>query len=142
MAEVELGKVTHYFAKIGVAAIEIQHDSLAVGDTIHVKGHTSDFTQNVDSMQVDHQPVTVAKPGESVGIHMSAARPRARQGLQGRGLRGLLLVEEQGDCPNSGTTLRVVATKMGLSPSPVHKGYCSSKSMQRTSRACTARAGS
>ncbi len=48
MAEVELGKVTHYFAKIGVAAIEIQHDSLAVGDTIHVKGHTSDFTQNVD----------------------------------------------------------------------------------------------
>ncbi|MGO8691676.1 MAG: hypothetical protein ACLQLG_18810 [Thermoguttaceae bacterium] len=72
MAEVELGKVTHYFAKIGVAAIEIQHDSLAVGDTIHVKGHTSDFTQNVDSMQVDHQPVTVAKPGESVGIHLSA----------------------------------------------------------------------
>ena len=71
MAEVELGKVTHYFSKIGVAAIEIQRDMLAVGDTIHVKGHTSDFTQNVDSMQVDHQLVTVAKAGQSVGIHVA-----------------------------------------------------------------------
>jgi putative protease len=71
MAEVELGTVTHYFGKIGVAAIEIQHDMLAVGDTIHVKGHTSDFTQNVDSMQVDHQAVTVAKAGQSVGIHLA-----------------------------------------------------------------------
>ena len=71
MAEVEVGKVTHYFSKIGVAAIEILHDSLTVGDTIHVKGHTSDFTQNVDSMQLDHQPVTVAKAGQSVGIHLA-----------------------------------------------------------------------
>ena len=68
MAEVELGKVTHYFGKIGVAAIEITQDSLAVGDTIHVKGHTSDFTQHVDSMQIDGQSVEEATVGQSVGI--------------------------------------------------------------------------
>lgn len=70
MAEVELGKVTHYFGKIGVAAIEITQDSLAVGDTIHVKGHTSDFTQRVDSMQIDGQPVEEATVGQSVGIQV------------------------------------------------------------------------
>ncbi len=68
MAEVELGKVTHYFGKIGVAAIEITQDTLAVGDTIHVKGHTSDFTQKIDSMQIDGQPVEEATVGQSVGI--------------------------------------------------------------------------
>ena len=68
MAEVQLGKVTHYFGKIGVAAIEITQDSLAVGDTIHVKGHTSDFTQHVDSMQIDGQSVEEATVGQSVGI--------------------------------------------------------------------------
>ena len=71
MTEVELGAVTHYFGKIGVAAIEIQQDSLTVGEMIHVKGHTSDFTQRVDSMQVDHHDVTVAKAGESVGIRVA-----------------------------------------------------------------------
>ena len=69
MTEVELGRVTHYFSKIGVAAIEIERESLAVGDTIHIKGHTSDFTQKVDSMQLEHESVSVAQPGQSVGIH-------------------------------------------------------------------------
>ena len=68
MAEVELGKVTHYFTKIGVAGIEITQDSLAVGDTIHIKGHTSDFVQNVDSMQIDGQSVPEATVGQSIGI--------------------------------------------------------------------------
>lgn len=71
MAEVELGKVTHYFSKIGVAAIEITQDTLAVGDTIRVKGHTSDFTQKIDSMQVDGQSVEEATVGQSVGIKVS-----------------------------------------------------------------------
>ena len=69
--EVELGAVTHYFGKIGVAAIELQRDSLRVGETIHVKGHTSDFTQKVDSMQLDHQDVAAAKAGDSVGIRVA-----------------------------------------------------------------------
>ncbi len=68
MAEVELGKVTHYFGKIGVAAIEITQDTLSVGDTIHVKGHTSDFTQKIDSMQIDGQSVDEVTVGQSVGI--------------------------------------------------------------------------
>jgi len=68
MAEVELGRVTHYFSKIGVAAIEITQDTLSVGDTIHIKGHTSDFTQKVESMQIDGQPVEEATVGQSVGM--------------------------------------------------------------------------
>ncbi len=68
MAEVEIGKVTHYFGKIGVAAIEITSGELKVGDTIHIKGATSDFNQPVDSMQVEHESVETAKPGDSVGL--------------------------------------------------------------------------
>ena len=68
MAEVELGRVSHYFSKIGVAAIEITQDTLCVGDTIHVKGHTSDFLQKIDSMQIDGKPVQEATVGQSIGI--------------------------------------------------------------------------
>ena len=71
MAEVELGRVTHYFGKIGVAAIEITQDSLAVGDTIRIKGHTSNFTQHVDSMQIDGQPVEEVTVGQAVGIKVA-----------------------------------------------------------------------
>jgi hypothetical protein len=68
MAEVELGKVSHYFSKIGVAAIQITHETLRVGDTIHIKGHTSDFTQKIDSMQIDGVSVNEATVGQSVGL--------------------------------------------------------------------------
>lgn len=68
MAEVEIGKVTHYFGKIQVAAIEITSGSLAVGDTIHVKGHTSDFTQTIDSMQIEGKNVDRATVGQAIGI--------------------------------------------------------------------------
>jgi hypothetical protein len=71
MAEVEIGKITHYFSKIGVAAIEITDGVLNVGDTIHVKGHTSDFTQKIDSMQIDNQSVQQATVGQSVGFKVA-----------------------------------------------------------------------
>ncbi|MDH3285252.1 MAG: EF-Tu/IF-2/RF-3 family GTPase [Acidobacteriota bacterium] len=71
MAEQEIGVVTHYFGKVGVAAIEITAGELKVGDTIHIKGHTSDFKEHVDSMQVDHESVEVARVGDSVGIKVS-----------------------------------------------------------------------
>jgi putative protease len=71
MAEVELGKVTHYFSKIGVMAFAITQDTLRVGDTIHIKGHTSDFTQKVDSMQIDNKSVTEAGVGQSVGMRVA-----------------------------------------------------------------------
>jgi len=68
MPEEEVGKVADYFAKIGVAAIDITQGSLKVGDTIHIKGHTTDFEQPVDSIQIEHQNVEEAKPGDSIGI--------------------------------------------------------------------------
>ena len=68
MAEAEIGKVTHYFSKIGVMAIQVTQDVLRVGDTIHVKGHTSDFVQKIDSMQIDNKSVDEATPGQSVGL--------------------------------------------------------------------------
>jgi putative protease len=68
MAEEEIGKVTHYFGHIQVAAIEITSGTLRVGDTIHVKGHTSDFTQTVDSMQIEKNSVDEATVGQQVGL--------------------------------------------------------------------------
>ena len=68
MAEQKIGIVTHYFGKIGVAALKITDGELEVGDTIHIKGHTSDFTQAVDSMQVEHESVDVARAGDEIGI--------------------------------------------------------------------------
>lgn len=71
VAEQKIGVVTHYFGRIGVAAIELTDGALAVGDTIHVKGHTSDFTQTVDSMQVEHDSVESADAGTQVGLKVA-----------------------------------------------------------------------
>jgi translation elongation factor EF-1alpha len=68
MAEQKIGFVTHYFGKIGVAALKITAGELSVGDTIHIKGHTSDFTQTVDSMQIEHASVEVARIGDEVAL--------------------------------------------------------------------------
>lgn len=62
-----IGKITHYFSHIGVAVIELS-DNLNVGDTIRITGGDVDFTQNVDSMEIEHQKVEAAKPGDSVGL--------------------------------------------------------------------------
>jgi len=72
MTEKKLGKVTHYFGKISVAIIELTDETLSVGETIHVKGHTSDFTQKVDSMQIEHQNVLKAEIGQSIGTKVIA----------------------------------------------------------------------
>lgn len=68
MPEEERGKIASYFSKIGVAAIDITKGTLKVGDKIHIKGHTTDIEQNVDSIQIEHQSVPEAKPGDSIGI--------------------------------------------------------------------------
>jgi len=62
-----LGKIEHYFDKIAVAAISVKAP-FKVGDTIHIKGHTTDFTQKVESMQIEHDSVTKVKKGDDVGI--------------------------------------------------------------------------
>ncbi len=68
MAEVLIGKVTDYFAKIGVAALKIENGELCLGDTIHFSGHTTDFEQKINSMEIEHQAVDSAKTGDAVGI--------------------------------------------------------------------------
>lgn len=72
----EIGKVTHYFTKIGVAVIELSGD-LKVGDEIHIKGATSDFKQKVDSMQIEHENIEEAKAGQSIGLKV---KEHAREG--------------------------------------------------------------
>lgn len=67
MREELVGKVSHYYGHLGVATVHLSAE-LKVGDTIHVKGHTSDFTQKVDSMQIGHKTVERAGGGEDIGI--------------------------------------------------------------------------
>jgi len=67
MAEKLIGKVNHWFGKIGVAGIALT-DELAVGDRIHILGHTTDFEQEVTSIQIMHQDVAKAGPGDEIGI--------------------------------------------------------------------------
>jgi translation elongation factor EF-1alpha len=71
MAEQLIGTVTHYFAKPKVAAIQITTGELKVGDTIHIVGHTSDFTQTVGSMQIEHDAVETAQAGQQVGVQVA-----------------------------------------------------------------------
>ena len=70
MAEEKIGVVIHYWTNIHVAGLSLTDGELAVGDTIHIKGHTSDFTQQVDSMQVNNESVEVARAGDDVGIRV------------------------------------------------------------------------
>ena len=65
-----IGKITHYFGKIGVGIIELT-DTLKVGDTIHIRGATADFTQTVGSMQLEHEPVQEATAGQAIGIKVA-----------------------------------------------------------------------
>jgi len=71
MKEIEVGVVQDYFAKIGVAAIEITAHGIKIGDEIHFKGHTTDFHQRVESIQVEHAQVGEAGAGASVGTKVS-----------------------------------------------------------------------
>ncbi len=68
MEEKKVGQVIKYFGKIGVAAVRLTEGSLKVGDQIHIVGHTTDFTQTVDSMQIENANVQEAGPGADIGI--------------------------------------------------------------------------
>lgn len=68
--EVRLGEVENYYGKIGVIVLKLE-EKLAVGDIIHLKGHTTDFTQTVESIQIEHKNVKEANPGDSVGIKVN-----------------------------------------------------------------------
>ena len=65
-----VGIVTHYYNHLSVAIVQLDTGSLRVGDTIHIKGHTSDFSQPVDSLEIDHVHVNEARPGQSFGLRV------------------------------------------------------------------------
>ena len=70
MKEQLVGIVTHYFGKARVAGIELTEGALDVGDTIHIVGHTSDFTQTIDSMEIDREAVETAGIGDKIGVRV------------------------------------------------------------------------
>jgi putative protease len=70
-----IGIVTHYFPKVRAAVVKLKA-GLAVGDYVKIKGHTTDFTQNVNSMQIDHVPISKAKTGQEIGLQVDS---RVRQ---------------------------------------------------------------
>lgn len=68
--EKEVGKITHFYSNIGVAVVEISAP-LSVGDEIHIKGVTTDFTQTIDSMQVEHETIKKATKGKVIGLKVA-----------------------------------------------------------------------
>ncbi len=74
-----IGKITHYFSQIGVAVIDLS-SGLKEGDNIRiVGGENTDFTQSVESMEIDHQKVKSAKRGDSVGLKI---KEKVREGYK------------------------------------------------------------
>jgi translation initiation factor IF-2 len=78
MPEQQIGVINEFFAHINVAGIDLS-DTMRVGDTIHIKGHTTDLEQSVDSMQIEHETVQEANAGQAVGIKV---KDRVRRGDQ------------------------------------------------------------
>jgi translation elongation factor EF-1alpha len=67
MSDEPIGKVTHYFDRISVAVLQLT-GTIRVGDTIHFHGHSTDFTQKIDSLQIEHQSVPEGNPGQEVAL--------------------------------------------------------------------------
>ncbi len=72
----EIGEVTHYFSKIGVAVIKL-NDTLKIGDKISIEGATTNFEQTVESMQINKENIEEAKAGQEIGLKVNE---RAREG--------------------------------------------------------------
>ncbi|PIR58350.1 MAG: hypothetical protein COU70_01385 [Parcubacteria group bacterium CG10_big_fil_rev_8_21_14_0_10_35_15] len=73
-----IGKVTHYFDHVGVAIVDLL-ETLNIGDTIRIIGGEVDFTQEVESMEIDHEKIKTAKKGDSIGMKVSE---RVKDGYQ------------------------------------------------------------
>lgn len=71
-----IGKITHYFSKIGVAVFELS-DEVNVGDEISIEGAVTNVRQKIDSMQIEHENIETAKAGDSVGLKVA---DRVREG--------------------------------------------------------------
>jgi translation elongation factor EF-Tu-like GTPase len=63
-----IGVVTHYYGHLSVATLRLESGTLRVGDVIHIHGHTTDFSQQVDSLEVNHSPATEVGPNDDFGL--------------------------------------------------------------------------
>ena len=73
---VRIGVVTHYFSHLSVAVVKLETGMLRVGDNIHFRGHTTDFGQRVESLQLNHAPVASVGPKDDFGLKV---REHARE---------------------------------------------------------------
>lgn len=69
--EVEIGRVTHYYGHICVAVLKLEN-ALKLGDVVHITGHTTNFIQRINSLEVEHHSVVWVKPGDHVALKVIA----------------------------------------------------------------------
>lgn len=69
--EERIGSVIRFFDKTSIAAVKLDFGDIAIGDTIHVKGNNTDFTQKIDDLEFDHHAVQNASRGQFIGIKLS-----------------------------------------------------------------------
>lgn len=67
---IEVGKVMHYYSKIGVAVVSLNNE-LKIGDEILIRGKSTELRQKVESMQIEHKNVEIAKAGQSIGLKVN-----------------------------------------------------------------------
>jgi len=72
LAAFPTAEVTHYFPHVNAAVLRIKVGEIRIGDELHIKGHTTDFMQKVVSMQIDHQPVMIARKGDDFGVEVKS----------------------------------------------------------------------
>ena len=72
LAAIPAAEVTHYFPHVNAAVLKIKTGDIRIGDELLFKGHTTDFKQKVISMQIDHQPVLVARKGDDFGVEVKS----------------------------------------------------------------------
>jgi translation elongation factor EF-1alpha len=73
----KIGVITHYFPHVNAAAVKLLKSGLKVGDSIYIKGHTTDFKELVQSIQLDHATIPEGKKGQEIGL---LVKSRVRQG--------------------------------------------------------------
>ena len=68
LSEERIGVVTHYYGHLSVAVIRLETGTLRIGDVIHIHGHTTDFRQKVESLEINHAPATEVGPNDDFGL--------------------------------------------------------------------------
>jgi len=63
----QIGEITHFYDRISVAVLSLT-DTLELGEKVHILGHSTDFIQNVTSMEIEHEKVTSVGPGDEVAL--------------------------------------------------------------------------